>query len=285
MNNASVDLKQAIIDQDLYTIQCFMVDEQNSILKNWLDEPSQVFCSSLQRSLQKLSRVKRQFITPGDEIPYQLGFWEGWLQAFRSLYDEENKKKDILELAVAKSPNTAKIIRFLYQYGKPICHGNLADALGMNYSALTNAMKRAIGCGAVSASRTGRNTRYTLTPAAKQYCQEETKWKKIIPKSEVAILIEKLEKLTKILQAQNKPIGPSISASAGDLVRIMQSDGHEISKQMRLKQIVKMCGEKCLELEPTDNNDPFLALPFSEDVSPEQDYIVVAEPLTASCGG
>lgn len=201
MSNKDVDLRQAVTDQDLYTIQCFVVDQQNELLKDWLNESQERFCSILQRSLQKSHRAKRQLIGSKDEIPYQMGVWEGWLQAFRALYDEESKENDILELAVAKSPNTAKIIRFLYQFGKPICHGELADALEMNYSALTNAMKRVIGCGAVSASRTGRNTRYTLTKAGQQYCLKEMKWEKIIPKSQE---IQVMEKLIDLLERKKK---------------------------------------------------------------------------------
>lgn len=246
MSNTNVDLKQAVTDQDLYVIQCFVVDQQNLLLKDWLDESHKSLHANLQRSLQKSHRTKRQLVAPKDEIPYQLGVWEGWIQAFRAIYDEENRENDILESAIAKSPNTARIIRFLYHHGRPICHGELADALGMHCSALTNAMKRVIGCGAVSASRTGRNTRYTLTLAAKQYCRKETTWEKVIPKSREEIL---LEELIKLYQRRQNP--GSLSVSAGDSVRISERDGG-LSEQKRLARIIQIDGEKILDLEPTD---------------------------------
>lgn len=264
MSNTNVDLKQAVTNQDLYTVQCFVVDQQNLLLKDWLNESHQSFRATLQRLLQKSSRAKRQLIASEDEIPYQMGVWEGWLQAFRALYDEESKENDIIKLAAAKSPNTAKIIRFLYQHGQPICHGELADALGMNYSALTNAMKRVVSCGAVSASRTGRNTRYTLTPAAKQYCQKETKWEKILPKSRETILLEELIKIY-----QNKRRVEDSYVSVGDSVRIFGGDGEELSERKRLAKIIRIGAEKILELEPDDNNDPFFYLPDTESILPQ----------------
>lgn len=252
MSNKDVDLKKAVIDQDIYTIQCFVVDQGNLLLKDWLEDSSKSFQSNLQRSLQKSHRAKRQLVAPKDEIPYQLGVWEGWIQAFRTLYDERNKENDIIQVTAAQSPNTAKIIRFLYQYERPICHGDLADALGMHYNALTNAMKRVIGCGAVSASRTGRNTRYVLTPAAKQYCRKETKWEKVLPKNREAIL---LEELVKLYQSRLKPGG--LSVSVGDSVRVSGSNGERLSERKCLTKITQIGAEKILELGTIDNEDLF----------------------------
>lgn len=262
MSNKDVDLRQAVTDQALYTIQCFVVDQQNELLKDWLNESQERFCSILQQSLQKSHRAKRQLIGPKDEIPYQMGVWEGWLQAFRALYDEESKENDILELAVAKSPNTAKIIRFLYQYGKPICHGELADALEMNYSALTNAMKRVIGCGAVSASRTGRNTRYTLTKAGQQYCLKEMKWEKIIPKSQE---IQVMEKLIDLLE-RNKKREELLTLSPSEKIRIKYGDEYSEAKRLKAVSSVQMGleREKLIELEPDDSNDSPYAPPDKE---------------------
>lgn len=164
----NIDLKQAVDDQNLLSVQCFVADQQNLLLKDWLDKSHANFHSNLQRSLQKSHRIKRQSVAPEDEISYQLGVWEGWLQAFRALYDEANRENDILEAVVAKSPNVAKIIQFLYHHKRPICHGELADALGLSYNVLTDSMKLIIACGAVSAFRTGKNTRYTLTEAGQR---------------------------------------------------------------------------------------------------------------------
>lgn len=254
MSQTNVDLKQAVADQDLCTIQCFVVDQQNTLLKDWLNEPHESFRSTLQRSLQKSHRVKRQLIDSKDEIPYQMGVWEGWIQAFRALYDEESKENDILELAVAKSPNTAKIIRFLYQYGRPICHGELADALGMNYSALTNAMKRVISCGAVSAFRTGRNTRYTLTAAGRQYCQKEMKWENTLSKSQELLLVEELVRSTEKLKELLKGKSQREVVVSSDKVRLYQKG--ELSDRVYLKTIYDIGGiEKILEFELDDDSD------------------------------
>jgi len=266
MSNTNVDLKQAVIDRDIYTVQCFVVDQQNLLLKEWFNESHQSFHTTLQRSLQKSHRAKRQLVVERDEIPYQMGVWEGWLQAFHVLYDEECRENDILESTVAKSPNTARILRFLYQHDQPICHGELADALGMHYNTLTNAMKRVIGCGAVSASRTGRNTRYTLTLAAKQYCQKETKRARAFDKSEEEVLLEKLFKLYFKLY-QNKKKMEGISASVGDSVRIFGRDEEKYSQRKRLTKIIQIGTEKIIELEPDDSNGQPFDLSDREDFS------------------
>ena len=171
-DNKADDLKQAIDNQDIYAVKCFVVDQQNLLPKAWLDEPLESFCAILQRSLQTSHRIKRQLIAPNVEISYQLGVWEGSLQTFRMLYEEERKERDILEMAVSRSPNAENILQSLYHHHDPIGHGELADRLGMTYSELTNEMQPIVRCGAVSASRTGCNTNYTLTTAAKRYCEK-----------------------------------------------------------------------------------------------------------------
>lgn len=245
MSDTYLDLKQAVTDRDLYSIRCFVTDQQNLLLKDWQDGSLEQLHSTLQRSVQKSHRVKRQLVAQEDEIPYQLGVWEGWVQAIRALYDQQDKGLHMIRSAVAGSPNTAKIIRFLYQYERPICHGELADRLGMRYNTLTGAMKRVIGCGAVSASRTGRNTRYVLTPAAKQYCRQEAEWEKVLPKSREELL---LEELLKLYRAKEK--GGAVSE--GDLIRV--GDGKELSERKRLMRVRQMGAEKILDLEPADDN-------------------------------
>lgn len=173
MNDTGLDLEKAFADRDCYIVQCFVVEQQNLLTKDWMSKPNQDFYKTLRISEQKLHRAKRQLSTLNDEIIYQIGIWEGVLQIYRTLYVEKIKKDNILEAIADKSSETTKIIRFLHQYGKPVRHGELADTLEMDYSTLTTAMKKAIGCGAVSASGTGRNTRYVLTPAGKQYCTED----------------------------------------------------------------------------------------------------------------
>lgn len=170
-DNGADALKQAIDSQDIRAVECFVVDQQNLLRKAWLVESLESFCSILQQSLQTSHRIKRQSIAPNAEISYQLGVWEGFLQAFRTLYEEERKERDILEMTVSRSQNEEKILQSLYHHHGPISHRELADELGMTYSELTNAMQPVIGCGAVSASRTGHNTKYALTTAAKRYCK------------------------------------------------------------------------------------------------------------------
>ena len=268
MNNMSIDLKQAIMEQDIYSIECFVVDQQSILLNEWYDKSHQAFHTTLQRALQKSHRIKQQFFTAKDEIPYQMGVWEGFLQAFRTLYEEENTESDILEMAVAKSPNTAKIIHFLYQYGRPICHGELADALAMTHSALSNAMKRVIGCGAVSASRTGRNTRYTLTTAAKQYCKKETKWNKVLPKSKELALLEEL-----IAMYQHKAKAESSYASVGNHVRLYKNGKEIFPERQQLKSISTFGTEKIIELVSDDYDAPAPSLSSEEIIFSKTQYL------------
>lgn len=163
MGKANTNLYQAIADRDLQAIRCFVVDQQNLLLKDWQDGSLEQIHSTIQQSLQKSHRVKRQLEVPGGEIPYELGVWEGWIQAFRVLYDMENRKKEILDVYSAKNSDTSAIVEFLFRMEQPIRHEELAVALGVAYGELTDFMRRLIGCGAVSVFRTGKNTRYVLT--------------------------------------------------------------------------------------------------------------------------
>lgn len=267
MNNMTIDLKQAIMEHDIYAIDCFVVDQQNILLNEWYNKSHQTFHTALQRALQKSHRAKQQFLTEKDEIPYQIGVWEGFLQAFRALYEEENTESDILEKAVAKSPNTAKIIRFLYQHSQPICHGELADELGMTHSALSNAMKRVIGCGAVSVSRTGRNTRYTLTAAAKQYCKKEAKWSKVLPKSREMALLEEL-----ITMYQRRAKAEDSSVSVGDYVHLYKNGKEVFLDKQQLKGICTFGAEKIIELDSDDDNAPVPSLSPKETLLSKTHY-------------
>lgn len=171
-DNKADDLKQAIESQDLCAVKCFVIDQQSLWRKAWLDESLESFLDVLQQSLQTSHRIKRQLVTPNDEISYQLGVWEGFLQVFRTSDEEERKERDILEMSVFRSQNSERILQSLYHHDLPICHEELADELSMTYSELTYAMQPVIGRGAVSASKTGRNTKYVLTTAAKRYCKK-----------------------------------------------------------------------------------------------------------------
>lgn len=247
MNGPDTDLKQAVKVRDLRTVQYFVVDQQNLLLKDWTGDSLEDFRATLQASLQTAHRLKRQLVDVEDEIPYQLGIWEGCVQAFRAIYEEERKEADIVEQATAKSPNTAKIIRFLYQRNSPICHGDLADELGMTYSALTNAMKRVISCGAVSASKTGRNTRYTLTRAGQQYCRKEMTWEKVIPKNKETRLIEELIRL---LQSKKE----ETPFPTSDTI-LLREDG-KAPQRKRVNAIYQFEQETMLDLNSMNDEDP-----------------------------
>lgn len=259
MLKTETDLKQALNNEDTAAIQCFVVDQQNLLLNDWLNGSHDDFRQTLQRSLQRSHRIKRSTAFQNNEISYQMGVWEGVLQTYNALYDEERREEDLMALAVAKSQNTEKIIRFLYQHGEPICHGDLADRLGMNYSTLTNAMKRVIACGAVTACRTGRNTRYTLTQAAKQFCKKEQKWTKVISKDRKEAL---MEELVCLLRAQTPSARGDLSVHAGDSVRIRDENNEAWSERKKLTWIMQAGKEKYLRLEPDNDSGARIQDPY-----------------------
>ena len=71
-----------------------------------------------------------------------MSIWEGMIQAFETLYVKTIRTKKIIEAISDENSETAKIIRFLQKHNKPICHVELANSLGMDYAALTNAIKQ-----------------------------------------------------------------------------------------------------------------------------------------------
>ena len=259
MRTENADLIQAASTRDLYSLQCLIVDGQNEILQSWLAPSQEVFHTQLRLNMQKSARARRRLIRPEDEIPYHLGVWDGWLQAFHALDDAQSRENDIISMAVEKSPKTEEIIRFLYQNDHALCHKELADALGMSYSALSNAMKRVIASGAVSVSRTGRNTRYTLTPAARRYCRQKAKWEWEDPgkKQQVTELIGSLEQLADRLKKQlsERPVpAEEQRVSAGDCLRLYVKD--KLSSPKYASQIITMGPEKVLCLdEPSLDNE------------------------------
>ena len=269
MSNREFDLRQAVIDGDRVGVECFVADEQNEILKQWRAGERKELGPALQRSLQKSHRARWQLVRPEQEIPYQLGAWEGWLQAFHVLYEDEEREYDIVEMAVAKSPNADKIIRFLYQYGQPIRHGELAEKLGMSDSALSNAMKRVVGCGAVSASRTGRNTRYTLTPAAIQYCKKMDRWKSISRQNKKNAVLEEIARLCKQgMEETPVPAGENLPACAQgkhlaptlEVKYFLKKPWAETAEIMterkqpdNINQVYFSPLEKCVQLQAVDN--------------------------------
>lgn len=168
MDRTNDGLMQAIADGDAQAVRCFVADQRNSLLRDWQDGSLEQVRHTLQGALQRSHRVRRQSVAPEDGIPYELGVWEGWIQAFRALYDTRSREKEILDALSAGNPDVAAAAGALSRLDRPVRHEELAAALGIAYGELTDAMGRLVGCGAVSASGTGRNTRYALTEAGRR---------------------------------------------------------------------------------------------------------------------
>lgn len=266
--NEITDLVQATADRDSYKIQCFVIDQQNESIKKWINSAREEFQTYLSLKLQKSMRTKKMLIHEEDEISYQLGVWEGWLRAFLALQEEELKENDIISMAVEKSPKTGQIILCLYQNGRTMQHGALARTLDMSYNALTNAMKRVISSGAVSVSRTGRSTHYTLTPAACKYCREKLEREAQVTASvKIEALAESLEKIAKQLKASE-----ALSVKPADQIHLYNNE--YLSDAKRVASIIQFGGKKILHLEeePTSNT----SIPILE--SQPQDKFLVSSP-------
>lgn len=255
------NLMQAVVDRDSYKVQCFIVDRQNELVDNWMHSRREEFLRYLSLAMQKSVRAKKKLIHEEDEIPYQLGVWEGWVQAFYTLQNEELKEHDIICMAVKKNPQTYQIIRCLYQNDRTMKHGRLAKTLGISYKDLIDDMKRVISSGAVSVSGTGRNTHYTLTPVACKYCRERMERDaQTVARDEIEALADSLEDIAKLLKTgANGTEQRSINLS--DIIHISHKGDEHLSDAKQVSAIVEFAGRKILQVDDVVSN---VSIPISE---------------------
>ncbi len=146
------------------------------LLNIWLEETHEKFESFLRIFRQKYDRAKRVLgvWSPRETCIFYLGALFAAQRIFEELYRAEGEREKLISTFAVQSPRSEEILLCLYRRngGTGMRHGELAAALGLSESALTNAMKRVLQSGAAEAARSGKNTFYTLSKAGQRYCAE-----------------------------------------------------------------------------------------------------------------
>ncbi len=161
---------EAFNAKDTHVLEECLEDIEEDIIQLWKTEKAERFEQELRLALQSTQKTKRSIDNDGDESLFQAGAAAGFVHAFSQLYRMEKEQNEIIELLAKSSGKTKLILECLYnerEHG--MYHGALAQAINSSPSSLTNLMKRVLQSGAVTASRSGKNTYYMLTAAGEQF--------------------------------------------------------------------------------------------------------------------
>lgn len=247
------DLQDAVAKENISLVQQYIMSYQRDILERWTDSTHEDFEKFLRLSDQESARAKRALGT-GDtkaELSYYLGTLNGYIEIFWELFREEEQDSRVIALSAAQSAKTDQILLCLYTKngGQGMRHGELADSIGVSYSALTNTMKRILHSGAVEAARSGKNTYYTLTKAGRRYCAKKQKEAR---SDQNKLANQILQDIMNRLAANGKE--ESLALYPGDKFRMM--DQHGITdKEYLLETIITFSNMKFATCEETSDED------------------------------
>lgn len=173
----NIDLQQLVTSASYSALEDYAHLYQIEALERWVGLNHDDIERFLRLSEQKISRAKRP-IEHADGLcqsAFFLGVTAGIVAILRDLYREEKKDQQITAMCAAQTDKTDQILLCIASQngGQGMRHGELADAVGIPYSSLTNIMKRILQSKAVTATRSGKNTYYTLTKAGRRYCERK----------------------------------------------------------------------------------------------------------------
>ena len=173
----NIDLQQLVTSASYSALEDYAHLYQIEALERWVDLDHGDIERFLRLSEQKISRAKRP-IEHADELcqsAFFLGVTAGIVAILRELYREEKKDQQITAMCAAQTDKTDQILLCIANQngGQGMRHGELADAVGIPYSSLTNIMKRILQSKAVTVTRIGKNAYYTLTRAGRRYCERK----------------------------------------------------------------------------------------------------------------
>ncbi len=223
----------------------------SELLSFWLEQTHTAFENFLRIFKQKYARAKRVLgtLSSRETCIFYVGVLFATQRILEALYLAELQQSDLVSTFAKQSPRSEEILLCLYRRnnGSGMRHGELAEALGLSDSALTNAMKRVLQSGAVEASRYGKNTFYTLSKAGQRYCAERRK------KSDTRTSVQDTYSLLlKHMVEINKSRGPVLRA--GDRVQQVTIDG-ENQGEFLIREILQMAEMKSVNLEKVTESD------------------------------
>ena len=168
------DLYEAVAGHNSAAVVNYSEEIGYGLLDEWRGADGDQFEKQLRLYIQKSQRMKRELISPEQEISYQLGLIAGMIRAMEQIYRFEGEDQKIIESLAKSSGKTRQILDCLYKAPeRGMQHSDLAIAIASSTSSLTNLMKKVLQSGAVEASREGKFTFYMLTTAGERYCKQQ----------------------------------------------------------------------------------------------------------------
>lgn len=233
-----------------------------SLLNFWLEQTHEAFENFLRIFKQKYARAKRALgaLSSRENCIFYLGVLYAMQRIFETLYLAERQEEYLVSTFAKQSPRSEKILFCLYRNngGSGMRHGELAEALSLSDSALTNAMKRVLQSGAAESSRYGKNTFYTLSKAGQRYCAEREK-KPAAQTSTQATCLSLLQQVVRLMRGSD--FAPALLV--GDELAHVTMDGVEQGRY-RVQEILLTQDSKSVNLEkvPEDHLQEVVFFPY-----------------------
>ena len=159
-----ITLTKATTEEDI-------IDATNHLHSNWLMMDSDQFANELRASKQSFNMQIRDFKIDTKEMSYQFGKFEGYLEAMTMIHryeffidcvDEFIKPKEMMHRILSYlyniKPNSTNIVTLKVSLYNPMKDKDFDDL-----------MSTMVQYGLVTASRTGSNTRYSITEQGVHY--------------------------------------------------------------------------------------------------------------------
>lgn len=157
------------LDMDLYATMNEIEEQKETLWTAWTE--GRDFESTLRLAIQEVEARKLECPELNVSVPYHLGRLDGYTELFEQLFRAKERERAVRDEPDLKTGKARQILLALYQVGE-MRHGELAEAVGSPCNSLTGIMKKVLRSGAVESVRSGRNTRYHLTEAGRQYCEQ-----------------------------------------------------------------------------------------------------------------
>ena len=212
------------------------------IIDHWKNTEHEDMEQFLRLSEQKIARAKR-LITNPDTSPeniFSIGVLSGFVNAFSELLREEKKDQQIIAMCASQTEKTDRILNVLslQNEGQGLRHGELAKAVGISGGSLTNIMKRILASRAVIATRSGKNTFYSLTTAGRRYCEKKQRLPDLKMMTDV---VSKAQDLIAALQTYSNEYATGLFP--GDSVTLTTPD-RRIKRQVMIRLVCETAAGK-----------------------------------------
>lgn len=241
----NIDLQQLVASADYSALEDYAHLCQVEALERWVCLDHSDMERFLRLSEQKISRAKRPIEQANGlcQSAFFLGVAAGMVTILRELYREEKKDQQITAMCAAQTDKTDQILLCIASQngGQGMRHGELADAVGIPYSSLTNIMKRVLQSKAVTATRSGKNTYYTLTRAGRRYCERKREHPDTAALKNVAVQLREIAEQVERTSCPEQI--PETVIRAGEKVEVATQDMKTVA-EFEISTIVNLQNKK-----------------------------------------